>query len=207
MLEAALFPKKFTSHFWFFDCCVPFYVGFGSKSGYGTDIHSGSGSVKAKVAVPAIPAPQQGLLQRVPVTGINLIPARSCREDGTCPLAQQWAADAGSLEAISLLLETVLWIRNDFFRIRIRLFGLFRIQIRADSNPSCVNQSPSQECCAANSHFIPEITMMVRTKNTSVNKGCPFWNKCLNLFKCTRYANICVTQMKMTLIQQTYKEI
>jgi hypothetical protein len=96
MLEAELFLRKLASHFRFFDFCIPFYVGFGSKSGYG--IHSGSGSLRQKVAVPAVPVQQQSLLQRVPVTGINLIPARSCREDGTCPPTQQWAADAGSLK-------------------------------------------------------------------------------------------------------------
>ncbi len=33
MPEAALFPRKLASNFWFVDFCITFYVGFGSKSG------------------------------------------------------------------------------------------------------------------------------------------------------------------------------
>jgi hypothetical protein len=53
MLEAALFPRRLASHFWFFDFCITFYVGSGSKSGSGTEacLHYGSGSAKEKNCV------------------------------------------------------------------------------------------------------------------------------------------------------------
>ncbi len=48
MSEAALFPRKLASHFWFFYTFFAFYVGSGSNSGSGTVMHSGSGSATAK---------------------------------------------------------------------------------------------------------------------------------------------------------------
>jgi hypothetical protein len=41
MLEAALFPKKLSPHFWFFIFCIPFYVGSGPKSGSWTRTRTG----------------------------------------------------------------------------------------------------------------------------------------------------------------------
>ncbi len=46
--KASLFPRKFASHFWFFDRCIQFHVGSGSRSG------SANAKVVVAVLVPVL---------------------------------------------------------------------------------------------------------------------------------------------------------
>jgi hypothetical protein len=77
----------------------------------------------------------------------------ACAASGRVCLAAVYAA----LDV--LVLQPGLWIRNDLFRIRlrIRLLRMFRLRIR-DLFRIRQRWSPPRESCAENSHFIREIT-------------------------------------------------